>query len=147
MANALVDIPQAEWSELRELYVGQKKLASAYNTLQCLIDWKTQDDELEINIYSLNGDWRSDGTFVAIKKKPVTYVFINTLSDNQERLLTALRTLKNKEPLLVFGYPERLMPTVEQYFVDRGGKKEDFIPDGTAWYHIDREKATQFTVE
>ncbi|XP_018793092.1 PREDICTED: uncharacterized protein LOC108971461 [Bactrocera latifrons] len=147
MANILVEIPQAEWIDLRDLYLVQKQLSSAYNTIQCLIDWKIQNEELEINIYSLNGDWRSDGTYVAIKKKPITYLFINTLSDNQERLLTALRMLKNKEPLLVFGYPERLTPTVKQFFIGRGAKEEEFEADGTAWYHIDKDKATQFALD
>ncbi|XP_036327946.1 uncharacterized protein LOC118740497 [Rhagoletis pomonella] len=146
MLHALVEIPQTEWPELRDLYEGQKKFTCAYNTIQCLIEWKTQNEELDIKIHSLDGDWRRDGTYVAIHKKPYNQVFINTLSENQERLLTALKMLNNKGNLNIFAYPERLIPTVEKFVLAEGLKKENFLADGTAWYHIDMEKAKQLPV-
>ncbi|XP_004530236.1 uncharacterized protein LOC101450075 [Ceratitis capitata] len=149
MSHTLVEIPQAQWTELRDLYEGQRKQACAYNTLQCLIEWQKQDAELDLSIYSLDGDWRTDGTYLAIKKNPLKHLFLNTLSENQDRLITALATLKREknEHILVFGFPERLMSTVEQFYFDNGFPKESFETDGTAWYHIDREKALQFTAE
>ncbi|XP_054744791.1 uncharacterized protein LOC129249154 [Anastrepha obliqua] len=146
MSHSLVEIPQDQWPELRDLYEGQKKLSCAYNTLQCLIDWKAQNEALDIKIYSLDGEWRSDGTYVAVKKKPTNYVFLNTLNENQELLLTALKLVNIKEPLLIFGYPGRLMNTVEEFFVGEDFSKETFLADGTFWYYIDKEKAKQLPV-
>lgn len=65
MSNKLVEIPENKWSILRDLYVERKDRASCYNLLQTFMNWKNKEPELNLNIYSLNGEWESDGTFVA----------------------------------------------------------------------------------
>ncbi|XP_004530232.1 uncharacterized protein LOC101449533 [Ceratitis capitata] len=147
MSHSLVEIPFTHWIELRELYVGQKKLSCGYNTIQCFIEWKAQNKEVDINIFSLDGDWQRDGTFVGLIYAPLNYVFINTLSADQQRLLTALNTLKFDKPYMILAYQERLMPTVEQHFLDSGFRREDFKPHGVAWHNIEQEKALQFLAD
>ncbi|XP_067623903.1 uncharacterized protein [Eurosta solidaginis] len=143
MTHSLVEIPQAEWPALRDIYIEQKKFSNSYNTIQCLIEWKAASNEIDIKIYSLGGDWRRDGTYLAIMKEPVNYVFFNTLSDNHERLSIALNKLEN-EPTLLFGYSKRLLPTVEKYIKNLGVRVEK--ANATIWFHIDKDKAKQFEV-
>ncbi|XP_017471422.1 PREDICTED: uncharacterized protein LOC108362789 [Rhagoletis zephyria] len=148
MHHSLVGIPQSQWPDLRDRYEEQKKLSCGYNTIQCFIEWKAQNRDVDINIFSLNGEWRNDGTYVGIiNAVSISYVFINTLSDDQQRLYTALSALKLNKPYMILGYHERLMPTVEQHFVDKGFKIENFKPHGVAWHHIEKAKAEQFVVE
>ncbi|XP_053961443.1 uncharacterized protein LOC128865294 [Anastrepha ludens] len=148
MRHSLAPIPQSQWPELRDLYEEQKRLSSCYNTIQCFIDWKQQNKDVDINIFSLDGEWAQDGTYVGIINAPrINYLFINTLSENPARLLVALNTLKCNKPYMILGYHERLMPTVEQHYVDMGFKRENFKPSGLAWHHIEREKAEQFVVD
>ncbi|XP_037805747.1 uncharacterized protein LOC119599892 [Lucilia sericata] len=144
MKNKLIEIPVNKWTNLRDLYVKRKDRASCYNLIQTLINWKNKEPELELNIYSLNGDWEADGTFVA---KFLYQVFFNTCGDNNERLLTALNCLDSSESYLLAGYQDYLVPTVEQHFIDSGLDKADCKPCGTCWYHISKDQAKQFTID
>lgn len=65
MINKLVEIPPNKWPALRDLYIKRKDNAACYNLLQTFIKWKDNDSEMPVTIYSLNGDWESDGTFIA----------------------------------------------------------------------------------
>ena len=62
--DKLVEIPASEWLKLRDLYADRKTQASAYYTIQNYISWHEQNSELNIKLYSLNGEWQVDGTFL-----------------------------------------------------------------------------------
>ncbi|XP_065356120.1 uncharacterized protein LOC135950512 [Calliphora vicina] len=143
MSNKLVEIPINKWPTLRDLYTKRKDRASSYNLLQTLINWKNKEPELQLSIYSLNGDWEADGTFVA---KFLYQVFFNTCGDNPERLLKALNCLDAAKSYTLAGYQDFVVPAVEQHFMDSGLDKEVCKPICTVWYHITREQAKQFTI-
>lgn len=72
--DKLVDIPQLEWIELRDLFlVNWPENHVAYHTIDNFVQWYRKEPDIkDLKIYSLNGSWRSDGTYVivvSIKKK------------------------------------------------------------------------------
>lgn len=74
IADKLVEIPQSEWMELRDLFlVNWPENHVAYHTIDNFVQWYRKESDIKnLKIYSLNGSWRSDGTYVivvSIKKK------------------------------------------------------------------------------
>lgn len=72
--DELVEIPQSEWIELRDLFlVNWPENHVAYHTIDNFVQWYRKESNIkDLKIYSLNGSWRSDGTYVivvSIKKK------------------------------------------------------------------------------
>lgn len=72
--DILVEIPQLEWIELRDLFlVNWPENHVAYHTIDNFVQWYRKESDIkDLKIYSLNGSWRSDGTYVivvSIKKK------------------------------------------------------------------------------
>ena len=72
--DKLVEIPQLEWIELRDLFlVNWPENHVAYHTIDNFVQWYRKESDIkDLKIYSLNGSWRSDGTYVivvSIKKK------------------------------------------------------------------------------
>ncbi|KAM7351783.1 uncharacterized protein ACRADG_004517 [Cochliomyia hominivorax] len=141
--NKLVEIPLSKWSTLRDLYVKRKDRASCYNLLQTLINWKNKELEFDLKIYSLNGEWESDGTFVAKFHKQV---FFNTCHENLQNLLKALNCLDSSESYLLAGYQDFVSTAVQQHFIDSGLAKETYQPTCTVWYHIPKDQAKQFSI-
>lgn len=64
----LVEIPTKNWRELRDLFAPNwPKNHIAWHTINNYINWFRIEPGLEnLKIYSLNGAWRGDGTFVVI---------------------------------------------------------------------------------
>ena len=60
--DQLVKIPASNWLELRDLY--QLDHHVAYHTVNNYVHWYRKDKDLQdLEIFSLNGNWKSDGTF------------------------------------------------------------------------------------
>ncbi|XP_037805749.1 uncharacterized protein LOC119599895 isoform X1 [Lucilia sericata] len=144
MLNKLVEIPANKWPVLRDLYTKRKDRAACYNLLQSFISWKNKEPELELTIYSLNGDWEADGTFIA---KFLNQIFFNTCSDNVQQVLKALKCLDPSEYYVLSGYQDFLVPVVKQYLKDCGFDEADYNPTSTFWYHIPKEQAKQFQID
>lgn len=73
-ADKLVEISPSEWIELRDLFfVNWPENHVAYHTIDNFVQWYRKESDIKnLKIYSLNGSWRSDGTYVivvSIKKK------------------------------------------------------------------------------
>ncbi|XP_037958664.1 uncharacterized protein LOC119688094 [Teleopsis dalmanni] len=147
MSNKLIEIAQEDWPALRDLYKEKKQFASSYFLIQNYISLKIKNSEENVRILSLNGDWKDDGTFI-LKHcfKKFTYTFVNTLSTNQERLLQALHCLDPNKELFLYGFQEHVKQTIDNYFkcftMDTTS-----IYSGTNWFHLDKEKAEQFSIE
>lgn len=62
--NSLIKIERSDWKELRDLFADRKIYSCSFNLLQTLIDWINLNPDLPIEIYSLNGSWKSDGIFL-----------------------------------------------------------------------------------
>jgi len=148
MSHSLIEISRSEWAKLRDLYKNRKECSLGYNLLQNYIDWVAQNSALDVKIYSLDGVWEEDGTFIVTDQEHTLFVCCNTLSDNLERLTTALNCLDKKLEYLIFGYQHRLLPAIEQHFIASGFSKEDTKPEeGTFLYHIKREKGEKLTAD
>ncbi|KAM7340990.1 uncharacterized protein ACRADG_003981 [Cochliomyia hominivorax] len=144
MLNKLVEIPTNKWPSLRDLYIKRKDNAACYNLLQTFINWKNNEPELTVNIYSLNGDWESDGTFIA---QFLNQIFFNTCGDNLQRMSRALKCLDPSEYYVLCGYQDFMVPMVKQYLCENGLNEDDYKPTSTFWYHIPKEQARQFQID
>lgn len=64
----LIKIPDENWPELRDMYRKDwPYFIYFYNFLDFSYKWKTKH-RYAIEIYSYNGKWREDGTFISIYK-------------------------------------------------------------------------------
>lgn len=68
VVDTLTVIPPADWPELRDLYVANwPHNLVAYHTVDNFIQWHRRDPSIRnLTFYSLNGDWRKDGTYVIV---------------------------------------------------------------------------------
>lgn len=65
-SHSLIEIPRKDWTTLLELYTGKKTDPAGYSTIKNYIRWIEQNPELAIKCYSLDGDWKTDGTYILI---------------------------------------------------------------------------------
>uniref|UniRef100_A0A0A1WEI1 Glycine N-acyltransferase-like protein 1 n=1 Tax=Zeugodacus cucurbitae TaxID=28588 RepID=A0A0A1WEI1_ZEUCU len=144
MSHALVTIPRVQWPLLRDLYKAHRKSSTAYSFLQCLINWVTHNPQLDVHLYSLDGDWQDDGTFLG-SDHGVWYA--NTLAVSKLRLLDALNLLDKRVSYIICGFPERVRLVVEQHFLDQGLRNEDIRLLKTYWYHLDKHLALKYRID
>lgn len=65
-SHSLVEISRSEWKNLLELYKHRKLESNGYGLINNYIKWVSEDEKVDVKIYSLDGEWQSDGTFVMI---------------------------------------------------------------------------------
>ncbi|XP_037927895.1 uncharacterized protein LOC119662361 [Teleopsis dalmanni] len=146
MSNKLIEIPENEWPILRDLYIHVQNSSCAYYVIQNYILLKITNPEENIQILSLNGDWKEDGTFILqhCLIEPI-YTFVNTLSTNHERLLQALQCLDNQKNLLLYGSQQNIKPTIDKYLYDL--KIDTTSAYRTILYHMNKEQALQLSYD
>lgn len=68
VSDKLVEIPPNEWKTLRDLFLPKwPNDISGYFTVDNYIRWYQHDPNIKnLKFFSLNGDWKDDGTFVVI---------------------------------------------------------------------------------
>lgn len=66
--DCLVEVATKNWRELRDIFnANWPKNHIAWHTVNNYINWFRIEPRIRnLKIYSLNGNWRSDGTFVLI---------------------------------------------------------------------------------
>lgn len=66
--DKLVEIPPKDWFELRDVFLLKwPENHVAYHTINNFINWFRMAPAIKnLKIYSLNGTWRSDGTYVVV---------------------------------------------------------------------------------
>lgn len=66
--DKLIEIPCSEWTNLRDMYLHDFPTHMVgYNTMNNYIQWnQIKSDIKHLHIYSLNGDWKRDGTFLVV---------------------------------------------------------------------------------
>lgn len=63
--DRLVKIPATCWNELRDLYQFDHHIA--FHIVNNYIIWYQKDQNIkDLEILSLNGEWKSDGTFLIV---------------------------------------------------------------------------------
>lgn len=65
-SHSLVEISRSEWKTLLELYKHKPLEPNGYGLIKNYIKWVAEDEKVDAKIYSLDGEWQSDGTFVMI---------------------------------------------------------------------------------
>ncbi|EDW03851.1 GH11464 [Drosophila grimshawi] len=145
-SHSLVEIKPSEWQALRALYAQKRRESTGYNLINNYIKWIAQDPQLDIKCFSLDGDWKNDGTFLMCVNYGAAQreAYFNTLSDNLERLTSALLCLPSESnAYLLAAYGERLIPAVTEY------KKKIRNPstNQTAFYSASKELVATFSTE
>lgn len=66
--DELVPIPRENWADLRDLFrTNWPAHELPHNVVQNYIDWIQIDAKIaNLQVFSLNGGWRSEGTFIII---------------------------------------------------------------------------------
>ncbi|XP_052899379.1 uncharacterized protein LOC128305807 [Anopheles moucheti] len=87
--DCLVEIPRNDWEEWRDLYKRDwPRHEIAFNLVQNYIDWSKRDRKIkDLVLYSLNGSWRENGTFVIIDR---IELYMYTLDESLDTLRRAL---------------------------------------------------------
>ncbi|XP_052863998.1 uncharacterized protein LOC128270629 [Anopheles cruzii] len=87
--DRLKPIPRCDWEEWRDLYKRDwPRHELAYNTVQNYINWSKRDRKIkDLVIYSLNGSWRENGTYVIIDRIDL---YMYTLDESLVTLRRAL---------------------------------------------------------
>ncbi|XP_053675933.1 uncharacterized protein LOC128726166 [Anopheles nili] len=87
--DRLVEIPRCDWEEWRDLYKRDwPRHEIAYNTVQNYINWSKYDRKIkDLVLYSLNGNWREDGTYIIIDRIDL---YMHTLDESSDSLRRAL---------------------------------------------------------
>lgn len=68
LSDKLVEISCSEWPILRDMYLHDWPTHMiGYYTVDNYVRWnKIKSDIKQLHIYSLNGDWQQDGTFLVV---------------------------------------------------------------------------------
>lgn len=71
--DKLVEISPSEWIELRDLYrLNWPDNHVAWHTINNYLNWFRMEPNIKhLKIFSLNGTWRSDGTYVIVVSRLV----------------------------------------------------------------------------
>ncbi|XP_039482860.1 uncharacterized protein LOC120446115 [Drosophila santomea] len=147
--DSLVEIPRSDWTKLRDLYVHRDTDPQGYLCINNFINWVEIDPELKVSFLSLNGDWQSDGTFLLTlcSDTHANHLYLNTLSDNFDRVTKAVECLKSfGKEYLFFGFGSRLKPVVEHIGSLICNNKEPHFVE-TVWYTASKELVDSFTIQ
>ncbi|XP_060665898.1 LOW QUALITY PROTEIN: uncharacterized protein LOC132798161 [Drosophila nasuta] len=109
----LIEITPNNWEILLDIYSSKRIEPNGYNLIKNFIKWIEKNPELDIKCYSLDEDWKTDGTFIMIVNHGTAqkFVYFNTLSENLDRLIKLLfgYTTNAKAYYFLYGYGEHLL--------------------------------------
>ncbi|XP_058120892.1 uncharacterized protein LOC131282153 [Anopheles ziemanni] len=140
--DQLVEIPRCNWEEWRDLYLRdwpQHELA--YNTVQNYINWSKRDPKVkDLSIYSLNGSWRENGTFVIIDR---IELYMHTLEESYDTLRRALELVDwdYYYVAVMCQYESLLFETFKKLNV------KIFVARPNIMYFLPKEEALQLTIQ
>jgi hypothetical protein len=75
--DKLVEISPSEWGELRDLFLlNWPENHVAWHTVNNFLNWFRMEPNIrDLKIYSLNGTWRSDGTYVIVVSRKLVGIW------------------------------------------------------------------------
>uniref|UniRef100_A0A182SJP5 Uncharacterized protein n=1 Tax=Anopheles maculatus TaxID=74869 RepID=A0A182SJP5_9DIPT len=118
--DRLVEVPHADWTELRNLFQCEwPKHEFAYYLLRNYVTWKERHETLDVKCYSLNGDWRNNGSFVLIDGFEI--YFYSKDDDNNCTVLIQLLSQIEWDSFneISMDYLEKYHPAVERIISDK----------------------------
>lgn len=147
--DILVEIPNEDLPNLRDLYSKQLPFAThVYSFLNTAMKWmKVSPEKSYIKIFSPNGDWRRDGTFVALLQWSCYDLFVFTLEETCERLEHALMTTQRidwSQVILFYAVHQNHTDTVYKV-LDKLELKVEHSTKTDFWW-MPKEQASQLTV-
>uniref|UniRef100_A0AAG5DR56 GCN5-related N-acetyltransferase Rv2170-like domain-containing protein n=1 Tax=Anopheles atroparvus TaxID=41427 RepID=A0AAG5DR56_ANOAO len=96
--DQLIEVSHGDWAELRDLFRRDwPKHEFAFHLLQNYVQWKDQDESIDVKIFSLNENWRDDETFLL--KDAFEIYFYSSETDENNLHLVRLLTLLEWETL------------------------------------------------
>ncbi|XP_062138684.1 uncharacterized protein LOC133847555 [Drosophila sulfurigaster albostrigata] len=147
--SPLIEITPNNWEILLDIYSSKRIEPNGYNLIKNFIKWIEKNPELDIKCYSLDEDWKTDGTFIMIVNHGTAqkFIYFNTLSENLDRLIKLLfgYTTNAKAYYFLYGYGERLKPTIDENMQIFGHTQLDTLQ--TIWYRANKEVVTTFSIE
>ncbi|XP_034473649.1 uncharacterized protein LOC117781042 [Drosophila innubila] len=147
-SDFLVQITPNEWKILLNLYSTKRTESTGYNLIKNFIEWIEKTPELNIKCFSLDEEWKNDGTFIMIVHHggPLKFAYFNTLSHNLDRLSRLIFCCLTKaKEYLIYGYGQRLVPAVVAY--TKKFEHEQLETAQTAWYRASKEVVAAFSIE
>ncbi|XP_055598405.1 uncharacterized protein LOC129747982 [Uranotaenia lowii] len=122
IADSLTVISPDLWPELRDIFKRDWPAhLVAYHTIENFIDWHRRDPTIKnLTCYSLNGEWRKDGTYLMVDRYQV---FPYTLSSTNDILERALNLLNWDHGFKISGFLERHRSAVISVFEAKGLRK------------------------
>uniref|UniRef100_A0A1Y9HE67 N-acetyltransferase domain-containing protein n=1 Tax=Anopheles funestus TaxID=62324 RepID=A0A1Y9HE67_ANOFN len=117
--DQLVEIPLEDWTELKNLfYCDWPKHEFAYYLLENYEKWKDHQEALDVNCYSLNGNWRENETFV-LKDGFEIYFYTKAEHDCSVLIRLLLQVEWDSFNEVSMDYLERHHPAIERIISDR----------------------------
>lgn len=142
--DTLTVIPPEDWPELRDLYEANWPVnLVAYHTVDNFIQWHRRDPSIRnLTFYSLNGDWRKDGTYVIVDRYQLfLYTLAATGSDVLQR---ALHLLDWSQGFKVSSFLARHRNAVIDVIDAKGLRKE--YDSCTYLYYSSREESAKLAI-
>ncbi|XP_055550857.1 uncharacterized protein LOC129733217 isoform X2 [Wyeomyia smithii] len=140
-ADLLTVISPADWPELRDLYRDNWPCnLVAYHTVDNFIRWHRKDPSIKnLTFYSLNNNWRTDGTYVIVDRYQLfVYTLAPSSSDVVER---ALHLLDWNRGFKVSSLLARHRNAVINVIEAKGLRKE--YDSCTYLYHMPKEESAR----
>lgn len=161
--DKLVEISPSEWIELRDLYrLNWPDNHVAWHTINNYLNWFRMEPNIKhLKIFSLNGTWRSDGTYVIVVSRLVDgnvsrdthghsrlqdryQLLIYTLELSNEKLKRALRLVDWSRGPKVSSFLKRHRSAVLDVVQEKKLKIE--YDSHTFLYFLSKEEAKKKTL-
>ncbi|XP_039438366.1 uncharacterized protein LOC120419668 [Culex pipiens pallens] len=141
--DELVPISRENWTDLRDLFrTNWPTHELPHNVVQNYIDWIQIDAKIaHLQVFSLNGTWRSNGTFIIIDRYEL---YCYTLEESNDSLLRALKLVDWDYSYRICAILDRHQPALEAVFADHPHCNPLRTPNHVL--HLSREKALQLEI-
>ena len=141
--DKLIEVPQYSLIKLRNLFkVNWPKHCVAYFIIENYLEWLEKLSNIKnLKIYCLNGDWRSDGTFVIMDRYRL---FMYTFDENHKKLKRLLNLLDWSKGFDVSSVCKRHLPAI-LYIIEtkRLEVEKSFV---TNFHYLPKEEAAKFEI-
>ncbi|XP_058820208.1 uncharacterized protein LOC131682610 [Topomyia yanbarensis] len=112
-------------------------------TVQNYLNWLRVDSDIEdLKIFSLNGNWRNDGTFIIID---CIYIYIYNFKERNDSMERALRLLDWKRSYSICMFPERFKLSITNIF--RELKLETSLFTEDIIYYLPSDAADRLNID
>ncbi|XP_065089419.1 glycine N-acyltransferase-like protein 3 [Ochlerotatus camptorhynchus] len=148
MSNRLEEIPVESWPELRDLYrQNWPEHVFAFGTISNYLNWKQSQhrDSLEVQIVSLNGTWRENGTFLLFDHFEIYFYSFETTTGYSSLMEALLLVDWGKYREVSMDFVEKHLNALDKAISIKG------LPvvndELTNFYHIRKEDASTVEVD